>query len=167
MRFDVVMPTYNPASLIGAAIHSFLASTYDEPARPVVDNNSKDGTRAAVEAARVAHPTAAVDAYSSCRRAVPVCRIAASEADVILFSEYDEHAAARRLSTPAWEFADPDGGSLPESSDQSRAQGARTRTRLYSRPVLRHVYDGKQRCVDDQCREQPGRQSADGSAPVP
>ena len=61
MRIDVVMPTYNRASLIGPAIGSFAASTWDGAARLiVVDNNSSDGTRAAVEAAQAAHPASVV-----------------------------------------------------------------------------------------------------------
>ena len=111
MRIDVVMPTYNRASLIGPAIGSFAASTWDGAARLiVVDNNSGDGTRAAVEAAQAAHPAAAIHYLFEPQqgRAHALNRgIAEADGDVVAFYDDDERLAPDWLSVLAEEFADP------------------------------------------------------------
>ena len=127
MRIDVVMPTYNRASLIGPAIGSFAASTWDGAARLiVVDNNSGDGTRAAVEAAQAAHPAAAIHYLFEPQqgRAHALNRgIAEADGDVVAFYDDDERLAPDWLSVLAEEFADPAVGFLggPVRPDWSAA----------------------------------------------
>jgi len=127
MRIDVVMPTYNRASLIGPAIGSFAASTWDGAARLiVVDNNSGDGTRAAVEAAQAAHPAAAIHYLFEPQqgRAHALNRgIAEADGDVVAFYDDDERLAPDWLPVLAEEFADPAVGFLggPVRPDWSAA----------------------------------------------
>ena len=111
MRIDVVIATYNRASLIGPAIASFAANTWDGAARLiVVDNNSSDGTRAAVEAAQAAHPAADIQYLFEPQqgKAYALNRgIAAADGDVMAFYDDDERLAPDWLSVLAEEFADP------------------------------------------------------------
>ena len=52
MRLDVIIPTYNRASLLPSALNSLLAAKVPpglEVSITVVDNNSTDNTRTVVE----------------------------------------------------------------------------------------------------------------------
>ena len=111
MQIDVVLATYNRAGLLGPAIGSFARNTWDGPTRLlVVDNNSSDGTRAAVEAAQAAHPGAAIEYLFEPRqgKAHALNRgIEESGADVVAFFDDDEQVAPDWLAVLARAFADP------------------------------------------------------------
>jgi glycosyltransferase involved in cell wall biosynthesis len=53
---SVIMPAFNVEPYIGEAIESVLAQTYTDWELVIVDDGSKDGTRAVAERYRAAHP---------------------------------------------------------------------------------------------------------------
>ena len=110
-QIDVVLATYNRAGLLGPAIASFARNTWDGPARLlVVDNNSSDGTRAAVDAARAVYPTAAIKYLFEPKQGKAHALnlgIEHSNADVIGFFDDDEQLAPDWLAVMARAFANP------------------------------------------------------------
>lgn len=112
MRIDVVLATYNRAWLLGPAIESFAASASRFPARLlVVDNNSSDGTRAAVDMARATHPSAEIEYLFEPKQGKAHALnlgIAQSDANVVAFFDDDEQLAPDWLSVLARAFEDPE-----------------------------------------------------------
>lgn len=110
MRIDVVLATYNRAHLLGPAIASFAANRWPEARLLVVDNNSSDGTQAAVEAEQAAYPTTAIEYLHEPQqgKAHALNRgVALSDADVVGFFDDDEVLAPDWLGLLAQAFADP------------------------------------------------------------
>lgn len=111
MKIDVVLATYNRDQLLGRAIESFALNTQDEAARLlVVDNNSSDGTRAVVEAARSTYSGVAIEYLFEPQQGKAHALnlgISHSEADVVGFFDDDETLAPDWLAVLAQAFQDP------------------------------------------------------------
>lgn len=111
MKIDVVLATYNRAQLLGRAIESFALNTQHEAARLlVVDNNSSDGTRAVVEAARSTYSGVAIEYLFEPQQGKAHALnlgISHSEADVLGFFDDDETLAPDWLAVLAQAFQDP------------------------------------------------------------
>jgi glycosyltransferase involved in cell wall biosynthesis len=112
VHLDVVIPTYNRAHLLGRTLESIAAARVPAGLRTgviVVDNNSKDGTRALVEefAGRLAGRLRYVFEARPGRSHALNAGIAASTADLVGMIDDDEELDAGWFEEVARAFADP------------------------------------------------------------
>jgi glycosyltransferase involved in cell wall biosynthesis len=114
MRCAVVIPSYNHARYVGAALDSALAQTRPPDRVVVVDDGSQDGSPAAIEAYRARgvelHAQPNAGAHAALNRAVA---LAAADCDAIAILNSDDVYEPRRLERCLEELeARPDLGAV-------------------------------------------------------
>ena len=113
MKIDVLVPTYNREQLLRRAVASLLAAEVPEGLEAtvtVVDNNSTDGTRRAVEELRAGANGARLRYIFEPRQGKSHALnsgIAASGADLVGVIDDDEEVDARWFAVVREAFADP------------------------------------------------------------
>ena len=132
-RFSVVMPAFDAASTIGAAVNSVLRQTRDDLELIVVDDGSRDGTADVVRNAMAADgrvrllgqpnrgPAAARNAGIAAARGGLVSMI---DSDDLWLSEYLEQMDAALAQAPSAAFAYTDAWVLDDASGRIRATTA-------------------------------------------